>query len=391
MTVKRLVSSISLNKTSITIYTGETETLTATILPDTADDRSITWSSSNTSIATVSSSGVVTAKAVGTATITATANDGSGKKATCSVTVKQYVTVVTLNKTSLSLNEGGSETLTATITPSTASDKSVTWSSTNTSVATVDQNGKVTAVSKGTATITATANDGSGKKATCAVSVLPRGAVDLGLSVLWASCNLGTTGFVNSPEEYGAYYAWGETEPKSDYSWSTYKFATSEIGPFSKYNTLSSFGPVDNKVILETGPDGDDVASKVLGAKWRMPAEAEWTELRERCTWTWTAQNGINGRKVTGPNGNSIFLPATGYMYENTLRDAGTMGYYYSSSLNVGFPYRAWYLKLDSNAVNWHGSGRRAFGQTIRPVYDLSSISSGNGISDIPYEEGGKE
>lgn len=171
------VHSITLNKTALSLHPGDVETLVASVDPS---DAVLSWTSSNSAVATVSTTGKVTAVGNGNAVITASATDGSGKKATCAVTVTTLVTGVSLNKTSLVLNEGGSETLTATITPSTASDKSVTWSSTNTSVATVNSSGKVTAVAAGTATITATAKDGSGKKASCAVTV--RTVVDLSSS-----------------------------------------------------------------------------------------------------------------------------------------------------------------------------------------------------------------
>ena len=162
------VTSIALNKTSLSLKEGESETLVATVSPDNATDKTVTWSSSNTSIATVDASGRVTAIKEGTATITATAGD---KSATCSVTVSKNVVAVTsiaLNKTALSLKEGESETLVATVSPDNATDKTVTWSSTNTSVATVDASGRVTAIKEGTATITAKAGD---KSATCSVTV----------------------------------------------------------------------------------------------------------------------------------------------------------------------------------------------------------------------------
>ena len=162
------VTSIALNKTSLSLKEGESETLVATVSPDNATDKTVTWSSTNTSVATVDASGRVTAIKEGTATITAKAGD---KSATCSVTVSKNVVAVTsiaLNKTSLSLKEGESETLVATVSPDNATDKTVTWSSTNTSVATVDASGRVTAIKEGTATITAKAGD---KSATCAVTV----------------------------------------------------------------------------------------------------------------------------------------------------------------------------------------------------------------------------
>ena len=161
------VQSITLNKSSLELYAGTSETLTATVNPS---DAALSWSSLDKSIATVSSSGVVTGVARGTASITVSATDGSGKSATCMVEVKQYVTGITLNKTSLTLNEGQTETLSATVTPDNANDKTVTWSSDDTSIATVDQTGHVTILSKGTTTITTTANDGSGVNATCLVS-----------------------------------------------------------------------------------------------------------------------------------------------------------------------------------------------------------------------------
>ena len=162
------VESVTLDKSSLELNEGETATLTATVKPDNASDKTVTWSSSKTSVATVDASGKVTAVAEGTATITAKAGD---KTATCSVTVKKNtvaVESVTLDKSSLELTEGETATLTATVKPDNATNKTVTWSSDKTSVATVDANGKVTAVAEGTATITAKAGD---KTATCSVTV----------------------------------------------------------------------------------------------------------------------------------------------------------------------------------------------------------------------------
>ncbi|MEE0984197.1 MAG: Ig-like domain-containing protein [Bacteroidaceae bacterium] len=157
------VSSITLSQSSATMTEGETLNLTATVTPDDTTDKSITWSSSNTSVASVDADGKVTAQTEGTATITATANDGSGVKASCVVTVeKKIVSVssITLSQSSATMTEGETLALTATVTPDDATDKSITWSSSNTSVASVDANGKVTAKAEGIATITATANNG---------------------------------------------------------------------------------------------------------------------------------------------------------------------------------------------------------------------------------------
>ena len=166
------VTGVSLDRTSLTMTEGDTQTLTATVSPSNATDKSVTWTSNNTTVATVSSSGVVTAKTPGTATITVKTNDGS-KTATCTVTVKAKVisvTGVSLNRTSLTMTEGDTQTLTATVSPSNATDKSVTWSSNNTSIAYVSTSGVVSAKTMGTAVITVTTNDG-GKKAECQVIV----------------------------------------------------------------------------------------------------------------------------------------------------------------------------------------------------------------------------
>ena len=171
VTVIQPVTGISLNKTSTSINIGSTETLVATITPSNASNTGVTWSSSNTSVATVSTDGVVTPKAVGTVTITATATGNTSKKATCTVTVKRLATGISLNKSSTTLDAGTTETLVATVTPSDTSNKTVTWTSSNTSVATVSTSGVVTARSTGTATITAKTSDGTNKSATCTVTV----------------------------------------------------------------------------------------------------------------------------------------------------------------------------------------------------------------------------
>ena len=167
------VTSVTLNRSTLSLQAGNSSTLTATVRPSDASNPAVAWSSSDTSVAVVSSSGVVTGVRAGTATIRATATDGSGKYGSCTVTVTAgsvAVTGVTLNKSAASVGVGGSTTLTATVKPSNATNKTVTWSSSNTSVATVDSSGKVTGVSAGTATITVTTSDG-GYTATCQVTV----------------------------------------------------------------------------------------------------------------------------------------------------------------------------------------------------------------------------
>ena len=185
-------------------------------------------------------------------------------------------------------------------------------------------------------------------------------AVDLGLSVKWATFNVGAT----KPEEYGGYYAWGETDEKENYDWSTYKWCNGSSTTMTKYCTSSSYGTVDNKTVLD--PE-DDVAHVKWGSSWRMPTKAEQDELRTNCTWTWTTQNGVKGYKVTGTNGNSIFLPAAGNRNGPYLFDSGSYGYYWSSSLYEGYSYIAYFLNFNSGFYDWSG-GYRCGGFSVRPV-----------------------
>ncbi|MBO5346265.1 MAG: DUF1566 domain-containing protein [Paludibacteraceae bacterium] len=192
------------------------------------------------------------------------------------------------------------------------------------------------------------------------VIMLGAQAVDLGLSVKWASCNVGAT----RPEEYGDYFAWGEVKPKSVYDWSTYKYCNGSYNTLTKYNTGSDYGRVDNKSTLEAQ---DDAATVNWGGAWRMPTKAEQDELRTKCKWVWTTLNGVNGYKVIGPNGNSIFLPAAGYVDEGTLYGAGSLGGYWSSSLFTGYPSSAYYVYFNSDNVDWYGYNRGC-GRSVRPV-----------------------
>ena len=188
--------------------------------------------------------------------------------------------------------------------------------------------------------------------------------VDLGLSVKWATCNVGAT----KPEEYGDYFAWGETEPKSTYNWSTYKWCNGSYDTQTKYCTNSNYGTVDNKTVLDLS---DDAARANWGGSWRMPTKAEQDELRNNCTWTWTTQNGVYGYKVTskksGYTNKSIFLPAAGYRDDSSLYYAGSSGYYRSSSLYTDDPYDAWGVSFDSDDV-YRSSGSRGYGFSVRPV-----------------------
>ncbi len=186
--------------------------------------------------------------------------------------------------------------------------------------------------------------------------------VSLGLpsGTKWATCNVGAT----SPEKYGNYYAWGETEPKETYSWNTYKYGDGTT--FSKYNTT------DGKTTLEAS---DDAATTNWGSAWRMPTDGEWTELREQCEWKWTDSyqtTGVAGYWVTGKNGNTIFLPAAGFRYSDNLSNVGSYGGYRSSSLVTDYPIYAWYASFYSDYVGRAPDDSRCCGYSVRPVLPLN-------------------
>ena len=164
--------------------------------------------------------------------------------------------------------------------------------------------------------------------------------VDLGLSVKWATCNIGAS----KPEDYGDYFAWGEDETKSEYT----------------EDNSATYG--------RTNYTFRDAAKKKWGGTWRMPTEDECEELEDKCTWTWTTQGGHNGYRVTSKkNGNSIFLPAAGHCYGSSPDDAGTYGNYWISTPYASYSDRAYYLYFYSgthDVRNYY----RYYGRSVRPV-----------------------
>ena len=187
--------------------------------------------------------------------------------------------------------------------------------------------------------------------------------VDLGLSVKWATCNVGAS----KPEAYGDYFAWGETKPKTIYDWNTYKWCNGSETSLTKYNIYNGYGVVDYKTQLDLS---DDAAHVNWGGDWRMPTDAEWTELREQCIWGWTTGKGIIGYTVISKsNGNRIFLPAAGYHSDKPVLKVGVEGYYWSSSLDKVCSYEALFRNLRSDAVS-RSCRVRAFGLSVRPVLD---------------------
>ena len=200
--------------------------------------------------------------------------------------------------------------------------------------------------------------------------------VDLGLpsGLKWAKCNLGAS----KPSEPGDYYAWGETAPKAVYDWATYKWMQAGQSGW-QYMTKYTFADGktegiwydssgafigDNKTVLVAA---DDAATANLGSPWRMPTFDEFMELINNCTLTWTTQDGVNGCQVDGPNGNAIFLPATGEREDSGLIDAGTKARYWSSSLRTTLNSYAHHIYFDSGNYERQGV-LRCYGYSVRPV-----------------------
>ena len=188
-------------------------------------------------------------------------------------------------------------------------------------------------------------------------------AVDLGLpsGTLWADRNVGA----DTPEAYGDYFAWGEVFPKKEYNWKTYKWCNGSENALTKYCTISSYGIVDGKTI----PDLEDDAAYVnMGAEWRMPTTEEQQELYNYCTWIWTTIEGVNGYKLIGPNGNFLFLPVAGYRYDCELDYAGSLGFYWSSTLNESSPYGVYLLDCIVSGSCGDGYCSRCYGYSVRAV-----------------------
>lgn len=367
---------VSIDPPSVTLELNDEKDLTLVLDPSDAEV-TIYWESSNSSIAKVQMTSKTTAKvtgmAVGEATLTAHAGDMT---ATCDVTVISsgsaiHVESVTLNVHELQLNVNQQFQLIATVLPENATEKGVVWSSNvQSSKLYIDTNGMVTGLQACEATVTVRCKDNAYIYDTCHITVTGGGSsggdedyVDLGLpsGLKWRSMNVGAS----KPEEYGNYYAWAETSPKSNYASSNYKYPSTNYGDgiivYAKYDTTPVQG--DGKTVLEAE---DDAATANLGNGWRMPTFKEFKELRENCTWAWTTRNGVNGMLVTGPNGKSIFLPGGGWYTNTTLTGKTTYGSYWTASGSGG----------NAHAVDF-ASGyvdkaylARSDGRSVRPVKD---------------------
>ena len=387
------VEEIVLSAYSLSLSWEEVVPLTAIVLPDDADNPKVSWESSDPEVASVSDDGEVTANNYGTCVITCSALDGSGVYAECSVTYAQPkpVTGVELSDKALTLRVNETATITATVEPDDADNPEVSWDSDDESVARVSDDGVVFAVGEGSCIITCTPEDpyGSGVDAKCEVRVIPaavpdvREYVDLALpsGTMWATCNIGA----NSPEIYGDYFAWGETEPKGDYSWDTYKWMTEGQADWqyiNKYTIADNQKQgcwYDGDTFIGDGkreldPE-DDAATVNWGAEWQMPSREQCNELIyiDNTTQEWTTQDGMDGVLITSKrNGNSIFLPAVGSLNGESPvpEDDGIKGLYWSRSLYVNSDLGGCLL-IDGNdtysSIYTTGMGRR-YGHAVRPV-----------------------
>lgn len=378
---------ISLNKTELQLGFYETFQLVATLRPEDASAQ-ISWTSSNEDVVLVSNgstpagdgsikpAGTVIAKnKEGQSIVTATVGSLS---ASCTVTVTSGSIVpvqsISLNKTELTLQVGQQFELIATILPGNATNKQVSWASSARSYQlSLADNGLscvIGALAECEATITVRSADNPAQLyATCRVTVTGGSSdpgeevVDLGLpsGLKWRGWNVGAS----KPEEYGNYYAWAETSPKSNYSSSNYKYPATNLGDgmivYAKYDSTPIHG--DGKAVLE--PE-DDAASVNLGNGWRTPTFNEFKELRENCTWAWTTRNGVNGMLVTGPNGKSIFLPGGGWYTNTTLTGKTTYGSYWTATGSGDIAHAVDFAKgyVDKAVL------ARSDGRSVRPVKD---------------------
>ena len=288
------------------------------------------------------------------------------------------VSSIELNETSLTLNVEETALLKATVHPEYADNKKVWWESSDANVARVSIGGLVMAFGPGTCTITCHADDESDVEAECQVTVLASHEyVDLGLpsGTLWATCNVGA----DDPEDYGDYFAWGETQPKSDYSWSSYKWMTEGqanwqyINKYTFEDNQKTGCWYDGDTFIGDGKKellpADDAATANWGSNWQTPSIEQCEELMNEAytTATWTTQNGVAGMKITGKNGNSIFLPAGGSMNGTSLVNDGNNAQYWSRSLYARYSDYGFNMFASSNAFDKTGISRY-YGHCIRPV-----------------------
>lgn len=402
------VTGISLSKTTLSMIVGDQTTLTATVSPDNATDKTVTWASDKADVAKVEN-GKVTAVAKGTAKITATAGS---KSAVCEVTVDLPPMVVTGDASSVS-NTTASVTMTVNMTRAgnfKTFEAGIVYGYTATptkaansfAAVPLDKDGKpdakgqftlaLSGLDEGTeyhflayAKIDGVEYTGDIKSfKTTGTHIATAQIVDLALpsGLKWAGYNVGAT----KPEEVGSYFCWGETATKLSYAQSTYKYGAmnwyNHNDKLLKYNTLEKYGPVDK---LTTLTAEDDAATVNWGANWRMPTDAEKTELLANTTHVKYTYKEVAGFLFTSKNnGESIFFPMTGYLDQVGSNERSTMCAFWTSSVRESDPLFAHVacnlisgssilheagFEMDPTAASYHLSIYRNQGLPVRAVY----------------------
>ena len=421
--------TITINTANTELEIGQQLSLSATVVPSDATPKTVCWSSTDPSVATISSGGTVTALASGECDIFATCVD---KVAVCHVSVVSPRVTITLDKHEVRLLPNHTMKLLATCSPI---DVDLFVTSSNPGVAIprlVNGSIMVVGVSEGTATITVNTVDGNGNPDSCEVTVYtdlgdvncdgyvnisdvtklidyllsgnsedisidnadtnrdssinisdvtalidrllsgkwpwehdPNDYVDLGLP----SGTLWATCNIGAsrPEDRGYYFAWGETSPKDVYNWSTYKWCNGSNMTLTKYCTNGYYG--DNGFTdgkTELDPE-DDAAYVNWGPSWRMPTREQLDELMMSCSWRWTSNYGVQGYQVEGGNGRKLFLPAGGIRWDGTISDVELKGHYWSCTLNLIYNQPS-YLYFYSGNIRWGDSYDRSRGFTVRAV-----------------------
>lgn len=371
VTVYAPVESVTVTPPTLTLGEGKTYDLSASVMPTDATEPECTWSSSAPAIVKVNATtGHIEALKSGRATIYATTPEGV--RGSCSVTVSAALTKIDFDcDNPLTVRMGTPVNVKLLFTPTTATEKDYTPVSGKTSVATVAKNGEsitITPKSIGSAVITVTSTSYPSVKAQLTVNVkesYQRTAVNLGLpsGTKWSNLNLEA----EAPEEAGGYFAWGEVTSKKTFSWDNYKWETSSS--ITKYR-----GKTDHRTVLLMS---DDAARSILGSSWRMPTREEISELYSNTSKSWTTVDGVAGCRFTGPNGNSIFIPATGYMSGSTLYSTEYI-YLGNAYLNWDDERQAYGFRLKNGGALEATYPYRYYGQTIRPVQgkDIVYVSS---------------
>ena len=382
----QLVESITVNNYEYNLLVGETATISVTVLPEDAANRVLAWESTNEAVATVTNDGSVTGVGEGNCWIYCRATDGSDVYGYCHVIVSTSKPVerIELNKQGVTLEACRTYQLTATIYPENATNKNVVWTSSKESVASVDENGLVTANGEGFCSITCTAADGSGAKARCEIKSYFPQYVEIG-GLKWATKNVGATTVAGSYETcYGDYFAWSETSPRyTNISFTSASEATITMKSSYTYGYSASHYVSYGESTLDAA---HDAATQKMGSNWFTPTRDQYTELYNACGATWktltgrVTEGGIYKLSAdqtyepgyTGVAGTlyvstsditqRVFFPNAGEIIGTTFQYGGSGAYYWTSQLNS--QGKGSYF---SNSLYWSGS-TRSDGHTVRGV-----------------------